>query len=136
MELKECDIINNPVIIIPAYCPDEGLLNLIIKIRKKVKFPIIIIDNGSWAKYQKIFMLAKEVPKCFVFHNKVNEGKGYSLKKGVKYALEKYPNNCRYITCDSDGQHSVEDIISVANSLMENKKSLIFFYSNICFNIC
>lgn len=125
MELKECDIMNNPVIIIPAYCPDERLLNLIIKIRKKVKFPIIIVDDGSGAKYQKIFMLAEEVPKCFVCHNKVNQGKGYSLKKGLKYALEKYPNNYGYITCDADGQHSVEDIISVANSLMENKKSLI-----------
>lgn len=125
MELKEYDIINNPVIIIPAYCPDERLLNLIIKIRKKVKFPIFIVDDGSGDKYKKIFTLAQEVPKCFLYHYKVNKGKGSALKEGVKYALEKYPNNCGYITCDADGQHSVEDIISVANSLMENKKSLI-----------
>ena len=123
--MKECDIINNPVIIIPAYCPDERLINLIIKLRKKVKFPIIIVDDGSGAKYKNIFMLAQEVSNCFVYHNKVNKGKGFALKAGVKYALEKYPNNCGYITCDADGQHSVEDIISVANSLIENKKSLV-----------
>lgn len=125
MELKDCDIIKNPIIIIPAYCPDERLLNLIIQIRKKLKSPIVIVDDGSSSKYQKIFMLAQEVPKCFVCHNEMNEGKGYSLKKGVKYALEKYPNNCGYITCDADGQHSVEDIISVAKSLIENKESLV-----------
>ncbi|MGG7143128.1 GtrA family protein [Clostridium nigeriense] len=123
--MNECNIINNPVIIIPAYCPDERLLNLIIKIRKKVKFPIFIVDDGSGIKYQKIFTLAKEVPNCFVYQYKINKGKGLALKEGLKYALNKYPNNCGYITCDADGQHSVEDIISVSNSLMENKKSLI-----------
>ncbi len=109
----------NPIIIIPAYCPDEKLLNLIWKIREKVEFPIIIVDDGSGEKYKNIFMLAEKVNNCLIFHNEVNMGKGAALKNGVKYAMTKYPNNSGCITCDADGQHRVEDILAVTKSLIE-----------------
>ncbi len=115
----------NPIIIIPEYCPDENLLNLIWKIREKVQFPIIIVDDGSGEKYKNIFILAEKVSNCLIFHNEFNVGKGVALKNGVKYAMSKYPYNSGYITCDADGQHRVEDILAVAKELIENKNCLI-----------
>lgn len=119
------DYEKNPIIIIPAYCPDEKLLDLIYEIRKKVKFPIVIVDDGNEDKYNNIFILAQKINNCLVYHNKFNMGKGAALKNGVKYARIKYPYNSGYITCDADGQHSVEDIISIAKVLMDNKNCLI-----------
>ena len=115
----------NPVIIIPAYRPDERLLNLIYEIRKRANFPIVIIDDGSGDEYKNIFLISEKVNNCSISHNEYNIGKGASLKRGVRYAKMKYPDNCGYITCDADGQHSVEDIISVSKELMENKNCLI-----------
>ena len=114
-----------PIIIIPAYCPDEKLLELIHEIREKVEFPIIIVDDGSGEKYKNIFILAEKLNKCLIFHNEFNVGKGATLKNGVKYAMNKYPYNSGYVTCDADGQHRVEDILAIAKELVENKNCLI-----------
>ncbi|MDY4253652.1 MULTISPECIES: bifunctional glycosyltransferase family 2/GtrA family protein [unclassified Clostridium] len=119
------DYEKKPIIIIPAYCPDEKLLNLIWEIREKVEFPIIVVDDGSGKEYENVFMLAEKINNCLIFHNEVNMGKGAALKNGVKYAMIKYPYNSGYITCDADGQHKAEDILAVAKELIENKNCLI-----------
>ena len=115
----------NPIIIIPAYCPDKRLINLIEEIRNKVEIPIILIDDGSGDDYSDIFLETKKFSNCLLYHNNINKGKGATLKNGVMYAIDKFPNNCGYITCDADGQHSADDIIKVANTLIKNPLSLI-----------
>ena len=115
----------NPIIIIPAYCPDKRLIKLIKEIRNLVEFPIIVIDDGSGDKYTDIFLETKKFSNCLLYHNNINKGKGAALKNGVLYAIDKFPNNCGYITCDADGQHIPEDIIHIANVLKENPSSLI-----------
>lgn len=50
----------NPIIIIPAYCPDKRLIKLIKEIRNLVEFPIIVIDDGSGDKYTDIFLETKK----------------------------------------------------------------------------
>lgn len=115
----------NPIIIIPAYCPDKRLINLIKEIREKVEFPIIVIDDGSGDNYLSIFLETKKFSNCLLYHNNINKGKGATLKNGVIYAIDKFPNNCGYVTCDADGQHSSDDIINVANTLIKNPLSLI-----------
>ncbi|WP_195989669.1 glycosyltransferase family 2 protein [Clostridium sp. D53t1_180928_C8] len=115
----------NPIIIIPVYCPDKRLINLIKEIRNKVDFPIIVIDDGSGDKYSNIFLESKKFSNCLLYHNNINKGKGATLKNGVAYAIDKFPNNCGYITCDADGQHSAEDIINIADILIKNPSSLI-----------
>lgn len=119
------DYEKNPIIIIPAYCPDENLLKLIYEIREKSQFPVVVVDDGSGEKYNNIFILAERVNNCLIYRNKINLGKGAALKNGVKYARIKYPYNSGYITCDADGQHSVEDILAIAKVLIENRNCLI-----------
>lgn len=123
-----------PIIIIPAYCPDKRLINLITDIRNKVDFPIIVIDDGSGDKYTDIFLEVKKFSNCLLYHNNINKGKGATLKNGVTYAIDKFPNNCGYVTCDADGQHSAEDIIHVADMLIKNPLSLILGVRNFSLN--
>lgn len=117
--------ISEPVIIIPAYCPDARLLKLIIEIHKIKNLPIVVIDDGSGEKYKKIFLAVEEVPNCIVYYHKKNQGKGSALKDGIRLASEKYPESVGYVTADADGQHSAKDIVRIANSIRENKEEIL-----------
>lgn len=114
-----------PIIIIPSYCPDKRLVTLVENIREKVHYPIVIVDDGSGINYKEIFKETSKFRDVFVIYSEKNSGKGLALKKGVKYASEKYKDNLGYITCDSDGQHTVKDIIKISNAMIENQDSLV-----------
>lgn len=120
-----------PVIIIPSYFPNERLKKLVKKIRENVNYPIIIVDDGSGVEYEEIFESVLNFRDIFVINSKENEGKGAALKKGVRYAKEKYKDTLGYITCDSDGQHTVFDIIKVSKIMIENKNSLVLGVRNL-----
>lgn len=114
-----------PVIIIPSYFPDERLITLVKEIREKMNYPIVVVDDGSGIEYKEMFQNILNFKDVFVVHSKRNEGKGAALKKGVMYAREKYKDTLGYITCDSDGQHTVEDIIKISMSMIKNQNSLV-----------
>lgn len=114
-----------PVIIIPSYFPDERLKNLVKEIRKNINYPIIIVDDGSGIDYREIFESLLSFREICVINSKENEGKGAALKKGVRYAKEKYRDSIGYITCDSDGQHTVNDINKISREMIKNRESLI-----------
>jgi glycosyltransferase involved in cell wall biosynthesis len=46
-----------------------------------------------------------------------NSGKGAALKTGMKHIQENMPQVESFITCDADGQHSVEDVCRVRDRL-------------------
>ena len=88
-----------PAIIIPAFNPPDTFYHLIQTIRKEMTIPIIIIDDGSQP--------AVKIEPAFIFvtllRNNINKGKGFSLIKGIHYALENGYTHC--ITLDADSQH-------------------------------
>jgi putative flippase GtrA len=103
-------------ILIPAYEPDERLLDLIIKLQDYQLGPIVIVDDGSGPAYRGIFKTA-EAFGCEVLTHPVNLGKGRALKTGFHYIQEAgLPG---YVVCaDSDGQHLPHDIKRIADVLM------------------
>jgi glycosyltransferase involved in cell wall biosynthesis len=113
-----------PVIIIPTLNPDEKLINLVKKL-KKSNLPIVIIDDGSKKECTDIFKILKLKFQCDIFSNTENMGKGVAIKTGIRYVSKRYPGSCGYVTADSDGQHSAEDILKVAEALEKNPDSLI-----------
>lgn len=115
----------NLIIIIPAYLPDKRLINLVEDIKSKVNYYIVVIDDGSKENYRNIFEEIESVDGVYVIYSEKNQGKGIALKKGVKYAKENFKNILGYITCDCDGQHKIEDIIKISDSMVLNKESLI-----------
>lgn len=106
-------------IIIPAYNPDEKLIELINKIMNEITKKIIVINDGS--KSNKIF--EKIGKSSIILNNKRNKGKGYSLKRGLTQILEREKEIIAIITVDADGQHEIKDIKNIARRLEENNKN-------------
>ena len=103
------------VVIIPAYEPDEKLIDICREI-SEAGLSILVVDDGSGEKYADIFSRAGEYAKVTGF--KENHGKGAALKLGFSQLLEYYPECTHFITADSDGQHKALDIIRVRDELI------------------
>lgn len=112
----------NAVILIPSYEPDNLLINTI-KELKENDFSIVVINDGSIKDYDDIFNQISNDVSYFRYEN--NMGKGYALKYGFNKIKECFPNIKYVITVDGDGQHSLNDILNVYDTL--NKYDEIVF---------
>lgn len=112
-------------VIIPAYEPDEKLLQLLRELREAEIKNIILVDDGSGMDYRDIFVQAEEEHNCIVLRHGVNLGKGRALKTAFNYCLDKFPDEEGCVTADSDGQHSPECILTCASQLQLHSDALI-----------
>lgn len=110
-------------ILIPAYEPDEKLLNLIVQLKRVPKLRLVIVDDGSGETFRPIFDMAEAVG-CTVLRHDRNRGKGRALKTGFRYLLESGETG-GVVCADSDGQHLPEDIMRVAAALREPGRGLV-----------
>tara|TARA_Y100001970_G_C14231833_1_gene859130 strand:- start:109 stop:765 length:657 start_codon:yes stop_codon:yes gene_type:complete len=93
----------NPLIVIPAYNSNNSINILIKKIIDQTDVKILVIDDGSIDKIN-----IKNKNAAILIRNNQNKGKGYVIKKAIKYALE---NNFTHIlTMDSDLQHDPKHV--------------------------
>lgn len=113
-----------PVIIIPAYNPDEKLINLVRDLMY-YENKIVIINDGSHPKYNYIFKTIENECFCDIRYHEKNMGKGAALKTGIHYVMKKYPETSGCITADADGQHTPEDIMKISTALENTSFSLI-----------
>ena len=119
------------VVLIPAYKPDDKLIKLVEAIHRE-KFKILIVDDGSGEEYREIFETVSRYAKVIV--SPENEGKGNALKRGMRGILEYYPECSHFITADSDGQHTLQDIIRVREKLAQGS-SMVLTVRNLKGNI-
>lgn len=113
----------NIPIVIPAYEPNEKLLELAERLKSKGG-TIVVVDDGSGEAYGPIFDKLKDMGVIVLKHS-VNMGKGRALKTAFNFCLNEYPNLIGVVTADSDGQHSTTDICRLSDTLCENKNNLI-----------
>lgn len=97
-------------IVIPAYQPDNKLIKLIEKIHEKSDFHILVIDDGSSSKCQKIFDKAKQF--ATVIRHQVNQGKGQAMASNPRTAIGIIDEN-HYIIVVSDGRTSESEGLSL-----------------------
>ncbi|RJO63541.1 MAG: glycosyltransferase family 2 protein [Candidatus Omnitrophota bacterium] len=90
-------------VIIPAYNEAQAIGDLIRAIHLR-KIDVLVIDDGSMDGTSGVAQSAGAV----VLRNVSNRGKGASLSRGFKYAMEQGFD--AVITMDGDGQHLAEDI--------------------------
>lgn len=112
-------------LVIPAYEPTTDFIEFCISIRKSKIKDVIIINDGSSEEYDNIFdEISKKCGFILLKHN-TNKGKGRALKTAFEYILKEmdYIDGC--VTADSDGQHSINDILACMLKLQENKRALI-----------
>lgn len=123
-------------IIIPAYEPDNRLIELLDAINEaKINQPVYIVDDGSEEKCSNIFETIRTNVKNDVYLDSiisvkilvhaVNLGKGRALKYAMNEAIVDYPEMIGCITIDSDGQHTVKDMMACMKALEENPSSLV-----------
>lgn len=118
-------------IIIPALNPDERLIKYVDTLIKAGQEDILIVDDGSKKECQHIFSNLEAKKECEVLRHFINMGKGRALKDAFNYYLLEKSSYCQgLITVDSDGQHTVEDVIKLKNSLKRNQDSLILGVRN------
>ena len=115
----------NVPILIPAYNPDNLLVELVDRLIELDITEIIIVDDGSDSDSKEIFNQIKNKNCCQLCTHAVNLGKGRAIKTGLNYALDNYPDLIGVVTADADGQHLPEDILKVQKTLIEFPDNLI-----------
>lgn len=98
------------IAIIPALNPQKQLLDFVQQLHRIGFQHVVIINDGSDEKYDNIFKGLALHPFCHILKNQQNKGKGYSLKRGFQYVLEKWPTAKGVMTIGAHGQHRLQDI--------------------------
>lgn len=113
-----------PVIVIPAYNPDEELLRLIESLQQSRQDydSIVIINDGSASA--EVFSQLPQLDNLHVLTHDENRGKGAALKTGFQWILDNKPNTLGAITADADGQHLPKDIIRVLEAFAQHPHEL------------
>ncbi len=112
------------VIVIPAYQPDEKLLDTLNGLLADGWKRIVVVNDGSSPSCAPVFEKVREIPACTLLEHDVNRGKGAALKTAFAHVLDSMP--CEgVITADADGQHTPGDIGRLALALKEHPGTLI-----------
>ncbi|MFA5114671.1 MAG: glycosyltransferase family 2 protein [Candidatus Omnitrophota bacterium] len=105
-------------VIIPTYNEARAIGSVVSAIRRE-GLEAVVVDDGSC---DNTVSLARD-SGAIVLKNPANQGKGASLVKGFKYALER--DFTAVITMDGDGQHLPEDIPSLMGSASRSPAGII-----------
>ncbi|NKX51390.1 glycosyltransferase, partial [Arthrobacter deserti] len=106
------------ILLIPSYEPDQRPIELARPaVAADPALQVLIVDVGSGPRYRPVFNEA-EALGCTVIGHHRNQGKGRALKTGFSYVRTHLPG--RDVVCaDSDGQHTIGDILRVAERAWE-----------------
>ncbi len=110
------------IILIPAYEPDQKLIELLKELREQT-VTVIVVDDGSGQAYSKIFEEASDYARVISYPE--NHGKGYALKTGLAAIKKNFTAPYTVVTADADGQHKVDDILNCASEADIAPKALI-----------
>lgn len=106
-------------IILPAYCEEKVIKQLIKDIKKEGYNNIIVIDDGS---PDNTYSQAKSTG-VIVLKHPINRGKGAATQTGIDAA--KLLNAEIIVTMDSDGQHNPKDIKKLIKPILDNKADVV-----------
>lgn len=101
------------IVVIPAYKPNDSLINLINEINQQFsKCSFVIVDDGSGN--DDLFNKIAKIENVVVLKHETNKGKGFALKTAFRYLQDCHLENSVIVTADADGQHRPQDIYKVA----------------------
>jgi len=112
---KQSDIL----IVLPAFNEEKNIAKVVNGIREKYDYDILVIDDGSKDKTSEIINSLN----CFSISHSYNCGYGTTLETGYRFASR---HDYGYIIqFDSDGQHSVDSIKQLVDSITKNNCNVV-----------
>jgi glycosyltransferase involved in cell wall biosynthesis len=100
------------IILIPAFEPDAKLVRLVAALDEAPgNHRVLVVNDGSDPRFDHLFEEAQMLGATAIGH-RPNRGKGFALKVGLAYVTSHFPGQS-VVCADSDGQHSVSDILAV-----------------------
>ncbi|MBP3656772.1 MAG: bifunctional glycosyltransferase family 2/GtrA family protein [Clostridia bacterium] len=111
------------VVLIPAYKPDERLIDLTRELIEN-DLRVMLVDDGGKETFRPIFEACEALGAKVAVHA-VNQGKGRALKTGINACLNVWPDLCGVVTADADGQHTPKDILRLIDALLEHPDKLV-----------
>lgn len=112
------------IVLIPAYNPDNKLIDIVKELKEKTKYKILIVNDGSSIDIKNTVFNECSKYSTIINHNK-NLGKGQAIKTGLKYIYDNFSKDSIILTADADGQHKVCDIIKLIKASAHTKDTLI-----------
>lgn len=105
--------------LIPAWQPDARLVPLVEALLGAGIGCVLLVDDGSDARCAGLFRALSTHRGVIILTHAVNLGKGRALKTGFNFLLTHPGGFAGVVTADADGQHTAEDIVHVAERLLQ-----------------
>jgi len=118
-----------PCILIPAYKPDDKMIDLIERLTDAGYSNILVVNDGSGPDFDALFSQAADLG-CTVLHHGINMGKGRAMKTGFNHGIVHHLFAGGVITADADGQHTPEDISKIAAAMMADPEAMVLGVRN------
>jgi putative flippase GtrA len=120
--------VQKPVLLVPAFKP-ERTLEWVTDPAVRQKFAkVYLINDGSPESCNELFEQISTQPMVVVLRHAVNLGKGAALKTGLNAILLDQAAGYEFagvVTADADGQHSLQDVLAVADELCAHPDTLV-----------
>lgn len=118
----------NACVIIPTYNNEKTLERVIDGVLERVNAErVIVVNDGATDSTESI--LDKYAEHITVLKNERNRGKGYSLRKGFRAAIERGFDYA--ITLDSDGQHFPSDLPKMVDEVVKHPQTVLMGSRNM-----
>ncbi len=119
----------NGCIVLPTYNNKRTLSNVLERVLDVVgeKATVIVVNDGCTDGSAEILKSFED--RIVLLNNEQNRGKGYSLRRGLRKAIELGFDHA--LTIDSDGQHFPEDIPLLVEKAKEHPGSVIMGSRNM-----
>lgn len=118
----------NGCVLIPTYNNERTLQRVIDGVLEFVPGTcVIVVNDGSTDTTAEL--LTRYEDRIKVLKNEKNRGKGFSLRKGFRFAIEQGYDYA--ITMDSDGQHYPSDLPAMVRECRENPGTVLMGSRNM-----
>lgn len=112
-------------LLIPSYKPDHRLPPYVDALLHAGVGKIVIVDDGSGEDFRPVFDAIPASDAVHIIHYMPNGGKGVALRRGMEYIQRECPDVRFIVTADSDGQHTVHDVLRMFDALREDDSGLL-----------
>lgn len=110
--------------LVPAYEPAAPLVDLVSSLRAAdPALHVVVVDDGSGPAFAPVFAAAQAAGALVLTHP-TNRGKGAALKTGFACVVSAFPRH-DVVCADCDGQHSVVDVLRVADRLETSEAAMV-----------